>query len=142
MQNRSFRLIRGFLFIIILMLSVVLINAVVFQKDVVIVPHIAPDLTHLQSPPLIISHQFPFEKTTILLTLPINVSVYEGAKQADKSTMIHGNVSETIWLAETYRAMVNDPAQEEMYSDLLNNIKKTKLSEGLSDDEHLELIAV
>ena len=142
MHNRFLKLIGIFLFIIILSLSAVLISAVFFPKQTVIVPHIAPDLTRLQSSPVIISYQFPFEKTTVDLTLPINVSVYEDAKQADKSTMIHGNVSEAIWLAGTYRAMVNDPAQEEMYSDLLNEIKKTRLRQKLSDDEYLELIAV
>jgi hypothetical protein len=142
MHNRFLKLIGTFFFIIILALSAVLISAVVFPKEAVITPHIAPDLTRLQSSPVIISHQFPFEKTTVSLTVPINVSVYEGAKQADKSTMIHGNVSETIWLAETYHAMVNDPAQEEMYSSLLNDVKKTRFQQKLSDDEYLELIAV
>jgi hypothetical protein len=142
MHNRFHKLIGVFFFIIILALSAVLINAVIFPKETVIVPHIAPDLTRLQSSPVIISHQFLFEKNTVTLTLPINVSVYEGAKKADKSTMIHGNVSETIWVADTYRAMVNDPAQEEMYSTLLSDVKKTRLSRGLSDDEYLELIAV
>ena len=142
MHNRFLKFIGIFLFIIILALSAALISAVFFPKETVIVPKIIPDPTDLQSTPIIISYQFPFEKTTVDLTLPINVSVYEGAKQADKSTMIHGNVSEAIWLAGTYRAMVNDPAQEEMYSDLLNEIKKTRLRQKLSDDEYLELIAV
>jgi hypothetical protein len=142
MHNRFLKLSGTFFFIIILALSAVLISAVVFPKEAVIVPHIAPDLTRLQSPPVIIFYQFPFEKTTVRLAVPINVSVYEGAKQADKSTMIHGNVSETIWLADTYRAMVNDPAQEEMYSSLLNDVKKTRFQQKLSDDEYLELIAV
>ena len=142
MHNRFLKLIGTFLFIIILALSTVLISAVFFPKEAVIVPHIAPDPTRLQSSPLIISHQFPYEKSTVTLTLPINVSVFEGAKQADKSTMINGNVSETIWLADTYRAMVNDPAQEEMYSALLNEAHNIRIHQGLSDDEYLELIAV
>jgi hypothetical protein len=142
MRNQFLRFIGVFLFIIILALSTVLISVVVFPKEAVIVPHIAPDPTRLQSSPVIISHQFPFEKTTVSLTVPINVSVYEGAKQADKSTMIHGNVSETIWLADTYRAMVNDPAQEGMYSALLNEAHNIRIHQGLSDDEYLELIAV
>jgi hypothetical protein len=141
MHNRFLKLIGIFLFIIILSLSAVLISAVFFPKETVIVPKIIPDPTDLQSTPIIIFYQFPFEKTTVNLTLPINVSVYEGAKQAYKSTMIHGNVSEAIWLAGTYRAMVNDPAQEEMYSDLLNEIKKNRFRQKLSDDEYLELIA-
>jgi hypothetical protein len=142
MHNRFLKLIGIFLFIIILASSAVLISAVFFPKETVIVPKIIPDPTDLQSSPIIISYQFPFEKTTVDLTLPINVSVYEGAKQADKLTMIHGNVTEAIWLSGTYRAMVNDPAQEEMYSDLLEEIKKTRLRQKLSDDEYLELIAV
>jgi hypothetical protein len=142
MHNRVLRLTRVFLFIIILALSALLISSVVFPKETVIVPKIIPDINRLQSSPVIISHQFPFEKTTISLTIPINISVYEGAKQADKSIIIHGNVSEAIWLADTYHAMVNDPAQEEMYSDLLKDLKKTRLQQNLSDDEYLELIAI
>jgi len=52
-----------------------------FPKETVIVPQVSPDLTRLQSSPIIISHQFPFEKTTVILTLSINVSVHEGARE-------------------------------------------------------------
>jgi hypothetical protein len=38
--------------------------------------------------------------------------------------------------------MVNDPAQEEMYSALLNEAHNIRIHQGLSDDEYLELIAV
>jgi hypothetical protein len=142
MHNRFFRLIGVLLFIIILALSAVLISAVVFPKETVIVPHIAPDLTRLQSSPVISSHQFPFEKTTVTLTLPINVSVYEGAKQAEKATKVYGNISETIWLAQSYRAMVQDPAQDSLYATLLAEADKIRLQQKLSDDEYLELIVV
>jgi len=142
MHNRFFRLIGVFLFIIILALSAVLISAVVFPKEMVVLPHIAPDLTRLQSSPVSISHQFPFEKTTVTLTLPINVSVYEGAKQAEKATKVYGNISETIWLAQSYRAMVQDPAQDSLYATLLAETDKIRLQQKLSDDEYLELIAV
>ena len=142
MHNRFFKLIGVFLFIIILALSAVLISAVVFPKETVIVPHITPDLPRLQSSPVIISHQFPFEKTTVTLTLPINVSVYKGAKQAEKATKVYGNISETIWLAQSYRAMVQDPAQDGLYATLLAETDKIRLQQKLSDDEYLELIAV
>ncbi|MDD1700060.1 MAG: hypothetical protein LUQ04_04620 [Methanoregula sp.] len=142
METRFLRLIGVFLFIIILALSAVLISAVVFPKEAVIVPHIAPDLTRLQSPPLIISHQFPFEKITVSLTVPINVSVYEGAKQAEKATTVYGNISETVWLAQSYRAMIQDPAQESLYAALLAETDTIRLRQKLSDDEYVELIAV
>lgn len=142
MHNRFLKLIGIVLFIIILALSAVLISAVVFPKETVIVPHIAPDLTRLQSSPVNISHQFPFEKTTVTLTFPINVSVYEGAKQAEKTTMVYGNISETVWLAQSYRAMIQDPAQDSLYTALLAETDKIRLRQKFSDDEYLELIAV
>jgi hypothetical protein len=142
MHIRFLKLFGVFLLIIILALSSVLISAVVFPKETVIVPHIAPDLTRLQSSPAIISHQFPFEKTKVTLTLPINVSVYEGAKQAEKATKVYGNISETIWLAQSYRAMVEDPAQDSLYATFLAETDKIRLQQKLSDDEYLELIAV
>jgi hypothetical protein len=142
MHNRILKLIGAFLFIIILALSAVLISAVVFPKETVIVPQISPDLIRSQSSPIIVSHQFPFEKTTVSLTLPINVSVYEGAKQAEKATTVYGNISDTIWLAQSYRAMVQDPAQDSLYTALLTETNKIGIRQNLSDDEYLELIAV
>jgi hypothetical protein len=142
MYNRFLKLIGACLFIIILVLTAVLISSVVFPKETVIAPHIAPDLTRLQSSPMIISHQFPFEKTTISLTVPINVSVYEGARQAEKATTVYGNISETVWLAQSYRAMVQDPSQESLYTAILAEADKIRLQEKLSDDEYFELITV
>ncbi|MFY9800211.1 MAG: hypothetical protein WAK10_03080 [Methanoregula sp.] len=142
MGNRFIKLTGIFLFIIILLLSVVLISAVIFPKEAVIVPHIAPDLTRLQSPPVIISRQFPFEKTTLSLTVPINVSVYEGAKQAEKATTVYGNISESVWLSKSYRAMVQDPAQDSLYTAFLAEADKTRIRQKLTDDEYLELFAV
>jgi len=142
MDNRLLKLICAFLFIIIMALSVVLISAVVFPKETVTVPRISPDLTRLQSSPVVISHQFPFEKNTITLNLPVNVSVHEGAKQAEKVTTVYGNISETVWLAQSYRAMIQDPAQDTLYTVILAETDKIRLRHTLSDDEYLELIAV
>jgi hypothetical protein len=119
-----------------------LISAVVFPKETVIVPQIFPDLPQLQSSPVNISHQFPFEKTTVALTIPVNVSVYEGAKQAEKATTVYGNISETVWLSQSYRAMVQDPAQDSLYTAILADADTIRLQKKLSDDEYLELIVV
>jgi hypothetical protein len=142
MHNRFFKLMGVFLFIIILALSAVLISAVVFPKETVIVPHIVPEQSHLQSSRLNISHQFPFEKTLVSLTLPINVSVYEGAKEVEKSTTVYGNISETVWLSQSYRAMVQDPSQDSLYTAILAESDKIRFEQNLSDDEYLELIVV
>jgi hypothetical protein len=142
MDNRPLKLIGTFLFIIILALSAMLISAVVFPKETVIVPQIFPDLPKLQSSPVNISHKFPFEKTTVALTIPVNVSVYEGAKQAEKATTVYGNISETVWLSQSYRAMVQDPAQDSLYTALLADADTIRLQQKLSDDEYLEFIVV
>ena len=142
MHNRFLKLIGACLSIIILVLTAVLISSVVFPKEAVIAPHIAPDLASLRSSPMIISHQFPFEKSTISLTVPINVSVYEGARQAEKATTVYGNISETVWLAQSYRAMVQDPSQESLYTAILAEADKIRLQKKLSDDEYFELITV
>jgi hypothetical protein len=142
MHNRFLKLIGACLFIIILVVTAVLISSVVFPKEAVIAPHIAPDLTRLQSSPMMISHQFPFEKTTISLTVPINVSVYEGARQAEKATTVYGNMSETVWLTQSYRALVQDPSQDNLYTAILAEADKIRLQENLSDDEYFELITV
>jgi len=142
MDNRPLKLIGTFLFIILLALSAMLISTVVFPKETVIMPQIFPDLPTLQSSPVNISHQFPFEKTTVALTIPVNVSVYEGAKQAEKATTVYGNISETVWLSQSYRAMVQDPAQDSLYTAILADADTIRLQQKLSDDEYLELIVV
>jgi hypothetical protein len=78
----------------------------------------------------------------ITISVPVNFSVYKGAGQTDKSVIIHGNVSEEVWVAETYISMVNDPAQDELYRDLIAEFRKIRDRERLSGDEYLELISV
>jgi len=142
MNNPFLKLTGACLFIIILVFTAVLISSVVFPKEAVIAPYIAPNLNLLQSSPIIISHQFPFKKTTVSLTIPINVSVHEGARLAEKTTTVYGNISETVWLAQSYRAMVQDPAQDSIYTALLAETDKIRHQQKLSDDEYLELITV
>jgi hypothetical protein len=139
-MNRSLKLTIAFFLIVILALSAVLANFIYFPKDAVVVPHITPNLVSLQSPPVMVSHQFPFEKTVLTLNLPVNTSVYEGAKQAEKATTVYGNISETVWLAQSYRAMIEDPAQNSLYDSLLAETDRIRLQQNLSDDEYLELM--
>jgi hypothetical protein len=142
MQNRFLKFSGIILCVIFLLLGVLLIGTIVFPQQSVIVPHIAPDLNHLHEPPLMVSHHFPFEKNTISLTLPVNTSVYEGAKRAEKATTVSGNISEHTWLAQSYNAMIEDPAQETFYAAFLAESEKIRLREKLTDDEYLEFIAV
>jgi hypothetical protein len=110
-----------------------------FQKDRVIVPHITPTATGTS--PIISTQKFPFEQSLITISVPVNRSVFEGARNADKSVTIFGNVSDNIWIADSYRAMAGDPAQEELYRNLVTEFRKMKAEMGLNDDEYIELLA-
>lgn len=110
-----------------------------FHKDRVIVPHITPAETGTY--PIISMHEFPFEQSSVTISVPVNRSVYEGARDADKSVTIYGNISEKIWIPDSYIAMAGDPNQEELYNSLTTEFRKVKADMGLTDDEYLELMA-
>ncbi len=142
MDSRVLKIIRILLFVIIVVFSAVLINTVFFPRQAIIVPQIVPDVASLQSSPLLISHQFPFENSAVILTIPVNASVYAGAKQSEKVTTVYGNISEAIWLAQSYRSMVQDPAQDGLYDALIAETDAVRLRQKLSDDEYVELMTV
>jgi hypothetical protein len=110
------------------------------HQNKVVPPHIVPQINTMAPPDPV--YNFPFEHSTITLTMPINGSVYAGAKAADKEVTVYGNVSENTWVAQTYLSMMNDPNQEEFYNNLLTRIREIKIRDNLNDDEYVELITV
>jgi hypothetical protein len=110
------------------------------SKDLVITPHI--DSIAQTTPVLVTKQSFPFEQAMVEITVPINNSVYQGARQADQEITVYGNVPENIWRADSYRAMITDPAQDEFYHDLTGELNKIRVSKNLSDDEYLELMVI
>jgi len=106
----------------------------------VIAPHIDP--VNDGSPLLVSSQTFPFEQGTVTITVPVNSSVYRGARLADKSVIIYGNISENVWLTDSYRSMMNDPAQAPLYDALTGAFRKVRAAKNLTSDEYLELMAV
>jgi hypothetical protein len=125
---------------IILILALGYAGSLFLNREEVISPHI--ELMPSAQPPIIATKTFPFEKEEITITVPVNASVYESAGHSDKTVRIIGNVSDAVWIADSYRAMVNDPAQEELYRDLIAEFLKVKAQDNLSDDEYLELMTV
>jgi hypothetical protein len=126
--------------IVILILAAVILAGILFPENRVVTPRIDPVIAG--QPPIIITSSYPFQDQLVTVSISVNGSVYEGAKNADKSVTIIGNISENVWIADSYRAMVNDPAQEQLYRDLLIGFRKIKAQQGLDSDEYLELIAV
>jgi hypothetical protein len=125
----------------IVFLAIIAISAnFLVNHDTVIPPRIDPQKTDISLP--IPVHSFPFEQTTITVTSPVDNSVYLGAKTADKETVIRGNVSDDIWMKTTYLSMIDDPNQEQFYTDLIRDMRSVRDAQGLTDDEYLELMTV
>lgn len=128
------------LLILIVLLVVILSACLMINRDTVIPPHIDPQQTTTTLPDP--AYSFPFGKAIITLSSPVDPSVYAGAKAADKETLIRGNVSREVWIESTYLAMINDPHQEQFYANLIRAMRNIRDTEGLDDDQYLELITV
>lgn len=122
----------------LLIIMVIVIAAVMFTPSVPDLPRITPDTT--APSPVIISHTFPFQDTNVTIVVPVNNSVYAGAKKSERR-VIHIRNSSDIE-GELYRAMIHDPLQEPLYTDLLSQFRTVRDTKNLNDDEYLELLAV
>jgi hypothetical protein len=125
--------------VIIVLLAMAVAAGYQYTRPSVVVPHIVVGTE--QSAPIMATSTFLFEKSRITITVPVDGAVYQAAKSTDKSVSIYGNVSESEWVTDSYREMVNDPAQDQMYSDLITQFRKIRVDQGLSSDEYLELMA-
>ncbi|MCK9580005.1 MAG: hypothetical protein M0Q92_06085 [Methanoregula sp.] len=102
---------------------------------------IQPDTTRLDPPTTLVTHTFPFEKGNVTISVPVNNSVYWGAKFTNKSVKTYGDVPLKVWTSKSFHAMIFDPAQDELYNDLLTQFRDIRTSQNLSDDEYAELLA-
>ena len=139
-MNSLYRFLK-YTVLVLVLLAVVAISANLFiNRDTVIPPRIDPQKTDISLPAPV--YTFPFEQTTITVTSPVDNSVYLGAKAADKETVIRGNVSGDIWMKTTYLSMIDDPNQEQFYTDLISDTRSIKDTQHLTDDEYFELMTV
>ena len=138
MTNKITVFFTGFLFLFAIVVSAAYMGGILLPRASVVSPHIVPLPSNL--PPILSTHSYPFLQEIITITVPVNDSVYRGAKITDKEVTLYGNVSVEIWVTDSYRSMVNDPAQEDLYRALAGEFKKIKTGNGLSEDEYLELI--
>lgn len=139
MNSLSRKLIAVIVILIFLIVTTICVGFLT-NRDTVIPPHITPVKTNTALPSPV--YTFPFEQSQITLSSPVDSSVYAGAKAADKYTYVRGNVSDNVQLTDTYLAMVNDPSQEQFYTDLISALRSAREKQGLNDDEYLEMISV
>jgi len=131
----------GLVLIIIFFLSANVISGIIFPEESVIAPQTIPEPVKIQSPLIVVSHVFPFEKAMVSLSVPVNASILEELKESGKIPSVYNN-SGSGGIADGYRAMVMEPVQEQIFSVLLEQLRTVRRLQGLSDDEYLELMAV
>lgn len=84
----------------------------------------------------VVQIEFPFRDDLVEGEITLNLAPYNGAKQeGSKSTPLFGYSAE-----EYYSAIVNDPAQDEMYAKLLGVFDEYAEEHNLTSDEYVELL--
>jgi hypothetical protein len=127
-----------------------LVVCIAFSGCTTYIPGISPTAVYPrimpgqgQGPELIPSHSFPFEEIQVTISSPVDRAAYEGAQKASKSVIIYDDrVTDTEWQSGLYRAMIEDPAQDAFFEDLLAALRDVRAREGLDSDRYLELVAV
>ena len=76
----------------------------------------------------------------IQFNFTINNSVYYGAKNAIKNLYLSPDLSPEQNYDITYPALVDDPNQNELYENLLYDLRSYRTQHHLDDNEYLELI--
>ena len=71
------------------------------------------------------------------LSVSVPTSVYYGAAGTQSKTIPYIKISTLSYYAD----IINDPLQEEMYAQILSQTEEARLSQDLTDDEYLELLA-
>jgi hypothetical protein len=140
MSTQLIKIVIGLMLIIIFIFSANLISGIIFPNESLIAQRIQ-DPVNPESPQVIVSQTFPFENTVVSLSFPVNRSVLELTEKSGRITSLRSD-SDPDEVADWYRGLIKDPAQEQIFSDLLKEFNRIRLLQGLSDDEYLELVAV
>jgi hypothetical protein len=89
------------------------------------------------------NYTFPFQNRTVTLTAGVNRSVYNGAKNGEKTVVTsRRDIDKRDWAPGYFLAFINDWHQDRFYADLHSSFTNLRQELGLSDDEYLELMAV
>lgn len=129
----------GIIVIAMLCSSVLVVSGVVpFLRPAAVYPSITPvagvdDIDHAE-------FIFPFEKDRYRLQMPVDASVYSGARKGQKNAVLYEEIADEVWMAEYYRAFLNDPHQEGLYAGLLTAFEGVREKNQLDSDRYLEMI--
>jgi hypothetical protein len=98
-------------------------------------PHITPDDTYTGN--LTAEYTFPFKNDSVTLFVSVPASVYYGAGNTESKYLPFTKVGDLSFYAD----LTNDPLQEEMYGQILDQTDTIRRSWDLTDDEYVELLS-
>jgi hypothetical protein len=87
-------------------------------------------------------YTFSFQQENITIRTNVSAAVYYGAKNGDKFATTPSDGSPEALAPGYYRAFINDPAQEALYTDLLGSFRTIRQEHRYTDDEYAELLSV
>jgi len=89
-----------------------------------------------------VHHTFPFQDRELTIDVTVENDLFTDARDSPKSVVLYGEWdSDDEWVSGSYRAFVGDPRLEELYGALGSALLGIRNSEGLDDDEYVELMA-
>ena len=86
------------------------------------------------------SFTFRFQKSNYTITVPVEESVYYGARSSVKRWPEGSEWDYKDWLTGYYQAFFSDPNLDSFYEDLLLPLQRIQREEMLSESEYLELL--
>lgn len=122
-----------------LFLFVFLVLVLAMPQEFYGIPNVVVDNTAPGGPPVVVERSFTFGKHGETVTVAVNRSVYEASKRTHRNIVLFGD--QKVAGARYYGAMINDPSQEQIYTDLIGEFRRIRAEQNLTDDEYLELIA-
>lgn len=129
----------GIVVIAMLCSSVLIVSGVVpFLRPAAVYPSITPVVGVNDIDPA--EFIFPFEKDRYRLQMPVDASIYSGAREGQKNAVLYEEIADEVWMAEYYRAFLDDPHQDDLYSGLLTAFEKVRDENQLDSDRYLEMI--
>ena len=86
--------------------------------------------------------RFRFEGVPRAISVPVNGTVYYGARGANKEALLTRDIPDSTFIPAYYLAFLSDPNQDEFFRDLAGAFRGLREGGSLSDDEYLEMMAV
>ena len=88
------------------------------------------------------SSTFRFQEENVTIRANVSTALYEGARNGIKYAVAPPGSPVEELAPGYYRAFVNDPRQETLYTGLLQQFRSIRTEYRLTDDEYLELMTV